>query len=185
VKNEIWNFEYQGHQIRVINKISWISLKRSIVVQINGITIQDIKNNVLQLYSTIITSYIFNNKEQELEIRISSKSLISIKTGCQIFIDDRQIGGDSSILYPDPSIARKYIEDGFLKYCIVSAMPSYGLPTSIGLAISNLSSHPSLIIKRFIFSIIFSTLIYSLYFWNSMKSMLRYRIEAKKKMVAF
>ena len=185
MKDQTWNVEYNGHHIVVTKKVSFFPPKATEVLEIDGLLIDCSYSNIFCLSSIIIAKYKFNSIEQEIEVRVGWKAgILSGGIGCQIFVDNKQISGELNLMCPNPQIASKQIKEGFLRYTISVGLPNYGLPITLGLTIANLLSSTNivLIIKRFLISMFFSSLIGSVYLWQGTNQMLQARLKAQKKL---
>jgi hypothetical protein len=174
VKAKTWDLEYQRHKIRAIRKIFLSSFKSSESIEIDGTIIENIQGSCFRSCSTIFATHNLHGIDRELEVRFAKKTSGS-GIGCQFFIDGEHAGGDRSIQYPDPQQTNKQIDKGFIHYFLSVGLLRYGLPIAIGLAIVDLKSPLSLVIKRFIITLVVSSSGMSCYLWLHMKSMLKSR----------
>ena len=179
--DKVWAVEYKQHQIRVINKVSFSSSKRNEILEIDGVEIDRVQGSMFRICSTIFAKYKFAGVEQEVEVRIAQKNDFSDR-GCQIFIDEQKVGGDSSIQYPNPQDAAKHMRNGFLQYSLSQGLLIYGLP--FGIVQSFL--HPANALSEKVVMFLLSTLSFgfcmSFYMWTVMKQSLNDRQKARQKL---
>lgn len=172
---KVWDLEYQGHRIRIINKFSFFPLKTSEILEIDGIVIKNHLGNFLDSYSTILTNYNFNGIDQAVEVRIAQKILPTM--GCQVFIDGKQIGGDRYLRYPDPQKISQQLKEGFWNYFLSVGLLYYGLPFAIMMLIFMLFVDRNRSISELATKFAFNQVLYGLwmsYFsWEGLKKINR------------
>ena len=179
--DKVWALEYKGHQIKVINKVSFYSSKRDEVLEIDGVEIDRVQGSMFRICSTIFTKYKFAGIEQEVEIRIAQKNDFSDR-GCQIFIDGEKCGGDASLQYPNPQNAAKHIKNGFLRYFLSEGLLIYGLPFGIVQSFMHPADSLSGKVVMFLLSTSFFGFCMSFAMWALMKQALNSRLKAKQKL---
>ena len=175
MENQTWDAEYQSYRIRAINKGSVFSPKITKALEINGILIESLQGGFLRSCSTIFATYNFNGIDRKIEVRFAPKAINNSGMGCQFFIDGEKIGGDQSIDYPDPIKSAKHLEKGFFHYFLDVGLSTYGLPYAIGLSIINIGSPLIIIVEKFVFYFLTSSLLFSYFRWNQMRSMIDHR----------
>ena len=67
-----------------------------------------------------------DGEERNIEARIAP-NWGSIRTGCQIFFDGVQVGGDYAIRYPDPKVMDAYSNKGFINYFLRRGLLRFGV----------------------------------------------------------
>jgi len=122
MKEQIWEAEFEGHKLRAINKTSLYPIKTSEALEIDGKLIVQTKECVIRMNPPIMTSYCFDGVEREIEVRFARKKGLFKGTGCQIFVDGIQIGGDKAIRYMDPKKAEKLLKKGFFYFFITRGL---------------------------------------------------------------
>lgn len=179
MKDKIWSAEYKGHIIRAINKFSFFPPKTSELLEVDGVLIREIKGSLFRMNSIIFAKNQFAGEEQEIEVRIAQKSG-GAGTGCQIFIDGTQIGGDKTIQYPDPEKAEKQVERGYFRYFITSGLLSFGVPFAVIMAIFNMADPILTMAWKFVFHAFFFGLAMSYFSWRGIKSGILSRENSRK-----
>jgi hypothetical protein len=171
MKDKVWDIEYQGHHIRVINKVSFLPPKTSEVLEVDNVIVVDKSGSFLRTYSSIFTHYDFNGIARNIEVRFAPKKKIMV--GCQIFVDNIQVGGDRSIAYPDPLQISQQLAAGFWRYFLSVGLLNYGLPYATMMAIFEWGESASIIAKKFVIHQLVFGLLMSYSAWEGLKQMNR------------
>lgn len=169
MKDKVWEFDYEGHLIKITNKISIIPPKTSELLEIDGAVVKHEKGNIFRMNSTIRSIYRFNNIEKNIEVRIAQKTG-SLATGAQVYINDEFIGGDKSIQYPDPDEALKQYKKGYFCYFMTVGLLNFGLPYAILMAIFNKADPVMTMVWKFVFHATFFGAIMSYLMWRNIKN---------------
>ncbi|MCF7903282.1 MAG: hypothetical protein K9M19_07605 [Candidatus Marinimicrobia bacterium] len=127
MKDRIWETEFESHTIRVINQNSFLPPFTGEVLEIDGEVVDEIRGDIFRMFSTLTGKLEIDGVERKIETRLATKS-DSPRTGCQIFVDGVQVGGDYSIRYPDPKIMDGYAKKGFINYFLRRGLFRLGLP---------------------------------------------------------
>lgn len=172
----IWSITHGGHKIRVICKISSFSVSFPVLLEIDGKIVKHTKRSVFKLPSNLIYRFDFDGTEKDIEVRLSQK-IKRLKLGCQIFVDDRQIGGDKRIKYLTLEQMTQIINKGFFHYFIRNGILTYGITVASLIA---LTPAPPVLINSFItffFNMFFIGFAMSYYEWFKLKKRI---VEYKK-----
>jgi hypothetical protein len=169
MKDKVWEIEYEGSLIRIINKISLIPPKTSEVLIIDDVEIEIVKGSFLRMDSTITSCHRFNDKEKNIEIRIAQKKG-GFGTGAQLYIDGEFVGGDKSIQYLDPEKTLKQYQNGYMRYFFTVGLLNFGLPYALMMSFLNSSDPIVSIALTFIFQATFFGGIMSYLSWRNIKS---------------
>ena len=169
MRERIWNAEYEGHKIRVISKNSYFPPRTTDILEIDDQVIQKSKISIFDFFSTLYTRYSFDGSEKIVEARLAQKS-DALKSGCQIFIDGTQIGGDYQIKYPDPAKVDGYLKGGYIKFVLRVGILRMGIPFAIMFAFY-FRTDPirELIIKVIVAAFVFGLTMSSMS-WNGLKA---------------
>ena len=126
MKDRTWETEFESHTIRVINKISLRPPFTGEVLEIDGEIVDEIRGDIFRAISTLTGKLEIDGKEQNIEARIAP-NWGRIRTGCQIFVDGVQVGGDYAIRYPDPKIMDAHSNKGFFNYFLRRGLLRFGV----------------------------------------------------------
>jgi len=174
MKDKVWEINYEGHLIRMRNKMSLIPLTTSEVLEIDNVVIKHVKGSFLRMYSTIIAVHGFKGVEKKVEVRVAQKAS-GFGTGARVYVDGQFVGGDESIQYPDPEEAIKQYKKGYPRYFFTVGLLRFGLPFAVMMSIINMGEPVLTIVWKFAFHAIFFGAFMSYFSWQSIKSMVQLR----------
>jgi len=169
MRERIWIAEYEGHRIRVISKNSYFPPKTTDILEIDDQVIQKLNISIFDMFSTLYMKHDFTGSEKMIEARLGQK-YDSYRSGCQIFIDGTQIGGDYQVRYPDPSKVDGYLVSGYTKFVLRVGVLKAGIPMAILFAIMFRSEPPLELSLKFISVAVFFGIFISSISWNGLKA---------------
>ena len=169
MKDKVWEVDYQGSNLSVTNKLSWLPPKTSELLEINGKVVKHIKGSFLRPTSTIKAAHEFNGVKRKVEVRIAQKNG-AVGTGAQIYVDGEFIGGDDSIQYPDPKLALESYQKGYFNYLLKVGLLQYGLPFAVIMTIINRSDTIEGTIAAFLIQALFFGGAMSYFSWRGIVS---------------
>jgi len=169
MRERIWEAEYECHKIRVLSKNSYFPPKTTDILEIDDQVVQRSNISILDIFSTLCSRYDFNGSEKMVEARLGQKS-DSVRSGCQIFIDGTQIGGDYQIRYPDPNKVETYLKGGYAKFVLTIGVLKTGVPMGILFAFMFRSDPILKLSIKFILVAFFFGLFMSTLSWKGLKA---------------
>lgn len=168
MKDKVWEIEYEGSLIRIINKISLFPPKTSEVLIIDGELIEHVKGGFLRMTSTITVTHNFNDVAKAVEVRIAPTTSW-LRTGAQLYINGEFIGGDKAIQYLEPDKALKQYKKGYFRYFLTVGLLNFGLPYAVMMSVLNISDSISSAAWQFVLHATLFGGVMSYLSWRSIK----------------
>jgi hypothetical protein len=169
--NKVWELEYQGHKIKVIDKFSLFTLKTSEYLEIDGKIVAKNKGSNMRTISTLVHKIDINGKETFIEARIALKTYGS-STGCHILINGDLVGGDkkSKIQFTDHETSKRILEKGFARFFLTTGLLRFGLPFAILITLVIRGETITEIVWRFTFNALLFGVFIAYIQWRGLKA---------------
>lgn len=169
--SKVWELEYQGHKIKVTEKLSILMLKTSEYLEIDGKIVAETKGSNRRTISTLVHKIDINGNETLVEARIALKKY-SPSTGCHILINGDIVGGDkkSKILFTDHETSKRIFEKGFARFFLTTGLFRFGLPIAILITLVIRGETITEIVWRFTFYALLFGVFIAFIQWRDLKA---------------
>jgi hypothetical protein len=156
MKDKIWEIEFGGRQIRVINRFSIFPPRHGEYLEVDGQLVAKGNGGLLSEFAIIVAQVDFAGVERQVEVRIAEVKRRFCRVGCHILIDGQLVGGDTSeiLLLPELDHARQSHREHprqFFHKFIIRHFIGEGFP--LALLISLISKPHSLLEGLVLFSV--------------------------------
>jgi len=113
MKDRIWEADYRGRTLRVVNRWALRPPRMNETLEVEGREVAARRGGFVRLRATLRAAVGLEGTTRRDEARIAQRAG-SPRTGCHVLADGELVGGEvgNRLQYPVPEIARSQVETG-------------------------------------------------------------------------